>query len=121
MVKQKNLDFGALLEQILAFRRERDWEQFHTPKDLAIALNLEASEVLEHFVWKSKEEMERYVKEKRVEIGDELADVLYWVLLLAHDMDIDLVEAFGRKMEKNEKKYPVSKAKGKHLKYTELT
>ena len=81
---------------------------------------LEAAEVAEHFQWKSKEEIEAYVKDHRDDIGEELADVLYWVLLISHDTGIDIVGAFHKKMAQNEKKYPVDKAKGKHTKYNML-
>jgi NTP pyrophosphatase (non-canonical NTP hydrolase) len=102
------------------FRDARDWRQFHNPKDLAISLSLEASEVLEHFQWKSKEEIKKYVKENKNEIAEELADVFYWVLIMSYDLDIDIEKALKLKMKKNAKKYPVKKAKGKHTKYTKL-
>ena len=113
-------DIKKLTKEIAKFRDARDWKQFHNPKDMAISLSLEASEVLEHFQWKSVDEVEKHVKEHRDEIGEELADALYWVLLMSHDLGIDVVEAFEKKMEKNEGKYPIDKAKGKHTKYTEL-
>ncbi|MFA6354374.1 MAG: nucleotide pyrophosphohydrolase [Candidatus Paceibacterota bacterium] len=109
-----------LTRKIINFRDARDWKQFHNPKDVALSLVLEAGEVMEHFQWKSKEEVEVYVKEHKDEIGEELADVLYWVLLLSHDLDIDPLEALNKKIEKNENKYPVEKAKGRHTKYTDL-
>ena len=110
-----------LLKKILAFREARDWKQFHNPKDLAISLSLEASEVLEHFQWKSKEgALEKYIGTHKKEIGEEIADVLYWVILLAHDLDIDVEKAFEKKMRKNEKKYPVKKSKGRDTKYNKL-
>lgn len=113
-------DIKSLIAAVVKFRDERDWKQFHNPKDCAISLSLEAAEVMEHFQWKSKEEVEEYVKSHREEIGDELADVLYWVLLMSNDLNIDISEAFLKKLEKNGQKYPVEKAKGKHTKYTEL-
>lgn len=109
-----------LTRRIIAFRDARDWKQFHNPKDCAISLSLEAAEVLEHFQWKNKEEMDAYVKTNKIEISEELADVLYWVLLISKDLDIDVLEALDKKMKKNEDKYPVEKAKGKHTKYTNL-
>lgn len=113
-------DIRNLQEKIAQFVKDRDWSQFHNPKDLAISLNLEASEVLEHFQWKSEKEMLEYVKTHKEEVGEELADVLYWVLLMANNMDIDVVAASEKKLEKNAKKYPVEKSKGNHKKYTEL-
>lgn len=109
-----------LTKRIVAFRNERDWKQFHNPKDLALSLVLEATEVMEHFQWKSVEEMKKYVREAKDDIGEELADVLYWVLLMSHDLDIDVLEALDKKQTKNEEKYPVEKAKGKHTKYNKL-
>ena len=111
---------SELTERIVAFRNARDWKQFHNPKDLSLSLVLEATEVMEHFQWKSKEEIERYVVAAKGEIGEEFADVLYWVLLMSHDLKIDVLDALGKKLKKNEKKYPVKKAKGKHTKYTNL-
>ena len=110
----------TLTKIINDFRDARDWRQFHNPKDLAISLSLEASEVLEHFQWKSPEEIKKYIKENKKAIAEELADVFYWVLLLSNDLDVDLEKAFVFKMQKNAKKYPIKKAKGKHSKYTEL-
>ena len=114
------INIKNLTERIIASRDARDWKQFHNPKDCAISLSLEASEVLEHFQWKSKEEMEKYVIEQKGEIGEELADVLYWVLLMSHDLNIDVLDALEKKIRKNEEKYPVEKAKGKHTKYNKL-
>lgn len=109
-----------LLKEILAFRDARNWKQFHNPKDLAISLVLEAGEVMEHFQWKSKEEVEEYVKTHKHEIGEELADVQNYLLLLAHDLGIDLEDAVLKKIKKNAIKYPIKKAKGKHTKYNKL-
>lgn len=113
-------NINELTAKIVAFRDARDWKQFHNPKDLSISLVLEATEVMEHFQWKNKEEIEKYVVEAKGEIGEELADVLYWVLLMSHDLNIDVLNALDKKMKKNIKKYPVKKAKGKHTKYTKL-
>lgn len=113
-------DIDDLTKKVLAFRDARDWKQFHNPKDCAISLSLEAAEVLEHFQWKNKEEVEKYIKTNKKDIGEELADVLYWVLLMSSDLGIDITKAFELKMKENNKKYPVKKSKGKHNKYTEL-
>jgi len=109
-----------LTERIIAFRDARDWKQFHNPKDVALSLVLEAGEVMEHFQWKSKKEMDKYVLNSNNEIGEELADVLYWVLLMSYDLNIDILKALESKIKKNESKYPVEKAKGKHTKYNKL-
>ena len=113
-------DLRKLQDRIVQLRNDRDWQQFHTPKDMAISLSLEASEVLELFQWKSHEEIEQYLKTHKQDLSDELADVLAYLLLIANDLDIDLPQAFEKKMQKNGAKYPVAKAKGKHTKYTEL-
>ena len=107
-----------MLKRILVFNSTRDWGQFHNPKDVAISLALEASEVLEHFQWKNPQEIKQHLKGNKAEVAEEIVDVLYWVLLLSHYLKIDLNEAFDKKMLQNERKYPVAKAKGSHKKYT---
>ncbi len=109
-----------LTKRIIEFRDARDWKQFHNPKDVAMSLCLEAAEVLEHFQWKNKEEIEEYIKTHKEHIGEELADVLYWVLLMSYDLNIDILDALDKKIQKNESKYPIEKAKGKHTKYNNL-
>ncbi len=113
-------DLKKLTNQILKFRNAREWKDFHYPKDMAISLALEAAEVLEHFQWRTQEEVNEYLKTHRAHIGDELSDVLWWVLLMYHDLKIDPVKAFERKLKENDRKYPVEKARGTHKKYTEL-
>ena len=113
-------DIKKLQKKIVDFRNARDWKQFHNPKDMAISLNLEASEFLEHFQWKNQTEIDQMLKNDKSGMAEELADVLHWVLLIANDLDIDLVTTLEAKLKKNEKKYPVEKAKGNHKKYTEL-
>ncbi len=115
MVNMENL-----IKKILKFRDDRDWKQFHNPKDCAISLSLEAAEVLEHFQWKNKEEIEEYLKTHKEHIGEELADVLYWVLLMSNDLGIDIIKASEKKLKKNGLNYPISKSKGKHTKYNLL-
>ncbi len=109
-----------LVKKIIAFRDARDWSQFNNPKDNAISLVLEATEVMEHFQWKSAEEIQEYIVEKKDDISEELADVLYWVLLIAHDLKIDILEAAEKKLQKNEEKYPLEASKGNHKKYNQL-
>jgi NTP pyrophosphatase (non-canonical NTP hydrolase) len=109
-----------LTAKIAKIRDDRDWKQFHNPKDMAVSLALEANEVLEHFQWRNGAEMDEYVKTHKEEIGEELADVLYWVLEMSSDINVDIKEALEKKLLKTEKKYPVEKAKGNHKKYTEL-
>jgi NTP pyrophosphatase (non-canonical NTP hydrolase) len=114
----KNL--SDITERIVAFRDARDWKQFHTHKDMALSLALEAAEVLEVFQWKSTEQIDRDLPALRDALGKELSDVLYWTLLMAHDAGIDLGAAFTRKMDENESKYPVDLAKGSNKKYSDL-
>lgn len=113
-------DLSKLTKRALKFRDERDWEQFHTPKDIAMDISIEASEILEHFLWKTSEEAEEYIKSNKSAIADELCDTLHGILLMANKLNINLADAFEEKMKQNEKKYPVEKVKGKTLKYTEL-
>jgi len=113
-------DIQKLTDLIIKFRDARDWKQFHNPKDTSLSLVLEATEVMEHFQWKNKEEMDEYVLAHKSEISEELADVMYWVLLMSHDLRIDIDKELRKKLEKNEKRYPVSKSKGKHTKYNKL-
>lgn len=114
------MSLSTLTGRVLAFRDARNWAQFHKHKDMAISLMLEAAELAEHFQWKSEEEIRVHVETKRSELSDELSDVLYWVLLMAHDMGINLEEGFESKMKKNEAKYPVEKARDSHRKYTDI-
>ena len=106
--------------KINAFRDERDWKQFHNAKDLAISLVLEAGEVMEHFQWKTKEEVEEHIRTHKEDIADELADVLHYLLTLSHDLDIDLVQAEENKIQKSALKYPIAKSRGKSTKYNKL-
>jgi NTP pyrophosphatase (non-canonical NTP hydrolase) len=111
---------SALTQLVLDFRTARDWKQFHTPKELAISLVVESAELLEIFQWKQGSELDEAVAKRKTEISDELADCLHSILLLAHDLKIDLGDALTEKMRKMEAKYPVAKAKGKPRKYNEL-
>lgn len=111
-----------LLERLITFRRERDWEKFHKPKDLAISLSIEASELLEWFQWKTDDEIERQLKsEKRQALEDELADVTAYLAYLCHDLGVDINEALAAKIDKNAEKYPVDQVKGRADKYTEYS
>lgn len=113
-------EIKKLTSLILKFRQERKWRHFHTPKDMAISLALEAAEVLEHFQWKTEDEVKAYLKTHKEHLGDELSDVLWWVLLMYYDFKIDPSLTFERKLKKNAEKYPIDKARGNHKKYTEL-
>lgn len=109
-----------LQKLIVDFRDKRDWKQFHTPRNLAESLVLEAGEVLEHFQWKSENEIKEHLKNNKEDFSHELADVLNYLLLLANETNIDLSEALQSKLRISDKKYPVEKSKGKHSKYSEL-
>lgn len=113
-------DIKRLTKRIIAFRDAREWKKFHRPKDVAIALVLEAAEVIEHFQWKSEADTVKYLRTNKERVAEELADVFYCVLLMSHDLGIDISDALSRKMDQNEKKYPVAKAKGNAKKYTEF-
>lgn len=113
-------ELETLIQRITRFRDERDWKQFHHPKDMILSLFMESAELAEHFQWKSDREIEELIATRRGELGDELADILYWVLLLGHDLGIDLSAAFEAKMQKNETKYPAERARGRSTKYDEL-
>lgn len=110
-------DISQLIEQLIEFRDERDWRQFHNPKDLAISLSLEAAELLEDFQWKTSEQA---IEANFENIKEELADVMIYALMLSHDLNLDVKEIIQEKIKKNAKKYPVEKSKGLKLKYKEL-
>jgi NTP pyrophosphatase (non-canonical NTP hydrolase) len=107
-------DLKEITDALIKFRNERDWEQFHNPKDLALAINVEAAELLELFLWRAAEEAER---EK---IKEELADVLAFAFLLAEKYGFDIKQIVLEKITKNGEKYPVDKARGTAKKYNEL-
>lgn len=113
-------DIKKITEKIKKFRDERDWMQFHDPKNMAVSIILEASELLEHFQWKTTEEVEKYARQNHAEIKDEIADIALYLFELADNLDISLINAMEDKLKKNEMKYPVEKAKGKHTKYDKL-
>ena len=108
-----------LTRLVLEFRQERDWKQFHNPKDMALSLSLEAGEVMELMQWRNGAELDAHLAANKDRLGEELADVLGWILLMAHDQGIDLANAFEKKIELNKRKYPVEKARGSAKKYTE--
>lgn len=103
-----------------AFAQERDWGQFHTPKNLASALAVEAAELLEHFQWLTEEQSRTLPDDKRVQVGEEIADVLLYLLQLSDKLQIDVMEAAWRKMQLNAEKYPVDRSKGSIRKYNDI-
>ena len=113
-------EINKITEKIIQFRDERDWMQFHDPKNMAVSIILEASQLLEHFQWKTKEEVEKYITQNKSEIKDEIADIALYLFELADNLGIGLMSAMEEKLKKNEMKYPIEKAKGKHTKYNKL-
>ena len=109
-----------ILEKIKKFRDDRDWMQFHDPKNMAVSIMIEAAELLEHFQWKTKDEVQEYIKANKEEISDEIADIVMYLFELSNNLGIDLIQAMDKKLKKNETKYPIEKAKSKHTKYNKL-
>ncbi len=110
----RTIKLQKIINKLIEFRDERDWEQFHNPKDLAIALNIETSELLEVFLWKNPNEV------NKSKVKEELADVFAYALLIAEKYDFNVEEILLDKIEKNALKYPIEKAKGSSKKYDEL-
>jgi dCTP diphosphatase len=109
-----------LQEKIVAFGQAREWQQFHSPKNLSMALSVESAELLEIFQWLSESQSDSLNEEQRSAAKDELADIAMYCLLLADRLNINLDEAIENKLTKNEQRYPVNKSKGKALKTSEL-
>lgn len=110
---------NTLRDALRKFAAERDWDQFHSPKNLAIALSVEASELLEHFQWLTEAQSSALAPEKREEVRDEMADVLLYLVRLADKLDVDLVDAAEKKIAKNALKYPAAQVRGSMKKYSE--
>lgn len=110
-------EINKIVEEIIEFRDERGCSKFHNSKDLAISLQLEASELLELFQWKSSEEV---IKNNHEQLEEELADVFIYAITMAHDLELDIQEVINRKLVKNSKKYPIDKSYGTNKKYTEF-
>ena len=108
-----------LRDALRDFAAERDWEQFHTPRNLAVALTVEAGELLEHFQWMDEAASAQLSADKRVQIGEEIADVLLYLLRLSDKLQVDLADAAWRKLQINAQKYPADKVRGSSRKYTE--
>ncbi len=114
------MSIEAITARICAFRDARDWQQFHNPKDLAVAIAAEAGELMQPFVWKSPEQAEAILRDKHEEIRSEVADVAILLFEFAHNAGINLAEAMLDKLARNELRYPVAKARGSNAKYNEL-
>ena len=114
------MNLQDLIAKINQFSRDRDWEQFHNPKDLAIALGIEVSELQELMLWVSTEKSAERVKERRTEVENEVGDILIYLLRFCEVTGIDPLKAAQEKMKLNAEKYPVEKSRGNSKKYTEL-
>ena len=113
-------DLESLRDQLRTFASERDWDQFHSPKNLAAALAVEASELLEHFQWLTEAQSQQLPPETLNEVSNEVADVLLYLIRISDKLGIDLIAAANAKIVLNAEKYPVEKARGSSRKYTEL-
>jgi len=113
-------NLNDLKRRLRDFAEARDWDQFHYPKNLSMALSAEVAEIVEHFQWLTEDQSKTLPKAKLAEVATELADTLIYLIRLADKLDIDLLKATQSKIELNEPKYPVDKAKGNAKKYTEL-
>jgi len=109
-----------ITNKVLSFRDERDWKQFHTLKDLCLGIGIEVAELQELFLWKTKKQIDELKVNFKETISDELADVYIYLIYISHEFSIDLNKAIVNKIEKNRKKYPVSKSKGNNTKYNKL-
>ena len=109
----------ALRDKLRNFVAERDWDQFHSPKNLAMALSVEAAELMEHFQWLTEAESHRLPPEKLEEVRDEMADVLVYLVRLADKLEVDLLDAAAKKIAKNVEKYPAAKVRGSMKKYSD--
>ena len=113
-------DLKSIQKKIISFRNDRDWAQFHDPKNLAEALSIEAGELLENFLWKTTEQSRNLTAEELKNVKEELADIFIFLTYLCEEYDIDFLHEVDRKLDLNSKKYPVHKAKGSSKKYTAL-
>lgn len=120
--KPNSLDLNKIQEYSQKFVEAREWDQYHTPKNLATGLAIEAAELMEIFQWLTDKQSFKFLEdpEKLEQISDELADVFHYLIRISTVLKIDLNQAFWNKMKKNEEKYPVALSKGKTEKYTEL-
>ena len=122
MLSDADTSLAELKSRVLAFAKERDWEQFHAPKNLSMALAAEAAELMEHFLWSTPEQSGAIAQEagKRAKIAEELADVVIYALEFANATGLDVAAVIEAKMAANAKKYPVEKSRGRADKYTDL-
>jgi len=116
----ERMSIEEITARICAFRDAREWMVFHNPKEMAVAIAAEAGELMQPFVWKSAAQSEEIAQHKKAEIRDEIADVAMLLFEMAHNLDISLEQAILDKLERNEVRYPVAKARGSNAKYNEL-
>jgi NTP pyrophosphatase (non-canonical NTP hydrolase) len=121
-MEDQKITIAQLKELVQKFCEDRDWDQFHGPKDLSVGIIIEAAELLDHFRFKTESEARKYLENpaKRLEVENEVADTLFMILRFAQMYDIDITTALKRKNVQNQKKYPIHKAKGSNKKYTDL-
>jgi len=119
-VRRVSDSISELTERIQRFVDAREWRVYHNPKDLAVAIAAEAGELMQHFVWQQPEQIERRVENQRAEIASEVADVAILLFEFADNLGLNLGEEIERKLARNEERYPVAKARGNNLKYSEL-
>lgn len=115
------INLAEAVDSLLKFRSERDWEQFHTPKNLSMSIAIESAELMEHFQWKTDAETKAYLKTENFrKVCEEIADIASYLLLLSNDLGIDLNQTILDKIKKNAEKYPSQKCKGRSNKYDDL-
>jgi len=121
-MNDKDTQLQAIKDRVLAFAQERDWEQFHSPKNLSMAISAEAAELMEHFLWQSPEasRSDMDIEKLRAKVEEELADVFIFAIQFANVTGMDIAAIIEAKIKRNAEKYPVEKAKGRSVKYTEL-
>ena len=120
MVLSKASDLKGIAQRLREFALERDWGQFHSPKNLAMALSVEVAELMEVFQWLTEEESKQLPPEALAAVNEEMADVLLYLVSLSDKLGIDLISAANKKLSANAKKYPIEKARGTSKKYTKL-
>lgn len=122
LVEDLSTGLQEIKDRVLAFARERDWEQFHSPKNLSMAIAAEAAELMEHFLWQSPDQSRSDMEEKhlREKVEQELADIFIFAIEFANVTGMDIAAIIEEKMSRNAEKYPVNKARGRSEKYTEL-
>lgn len=113
-------ELEAIKQQLRVFAKERDWDQFHSPKNFSMALIVECAELVEHFQWLTDEQSKRLPEDTLDEVSLEMADIMIYLIRLADKLDVDLIESVNRKIKLNAVKYPVDKSKGLATKYNKL-